>query len=443
MTKTQVFKDSGIQWLGQIPKHWEVRKIKQFSMVVTGKTPSETNPQEWGDVMNFVTPTDCNLNEKYILSTMRKVSLLGIEKFSSIVIPKNSILVTCIASIGKVVISQESVITNQQINSVIIDNKLAVSDFIYYQLLKVMPFIGKYYCAYSILPILNKSDFCNISLILPPLKEQKAIANYLDTKCEKIAEFISKKEHTITLLKELKDSIINKAVTQGLDENTAFKDSGIKWLGQIPKHWEVRRIKYLAYVKGRIGFHGLKSDEFQYDNGAYLVTGNDFFNNIVEWEKCRRITEERYYEDPNIHLKNNDLLITKDGSIGKVAIVKDCPKQATLNSGIFLVRVNEMLCFVRYLFYIIHSQYFKEFIAFKTCGSTILHLYQSDFNAFKIPLPPLKEQKAIANYLDDKITKIERAISNIKEQIEQMRAYKTSLINECVCGRIDLNKEEQ
>ncbi|MCI6217059.1 MAG: hypothetical protein MR629_00735 [Helicobacter sp.] len=95
------------------------------------------------------------------------------------------------------------------------------------------------------------------------------------------------------------------------------------------------KIKFVAYVKGRIGFHGLNSNEFQYDKGAYLVTGNDFDNNEISWDKCRRIGEKRFYEDPNIHLQNDDLLVTKDGTIVKTAIVKKCPNQATLNTGIF------------------------------------------------------------------------------------------------------------
>ncbi|MBZ7965296.1 restriction endonuclease subunit S [Campylobacter molothri] len=207
---------------------------------------------------------------------------------------------------------------------------------------------------------------------------------------------------------------------------------------RIPEHWEASKIKFIAYVKGRIGFHGLNSSEFQYGEGAHLVTGNDFDNYEVAWDRCRRINEERFYEDPSIHLQDNDLLITKDGTIGKTAIVRNCPNQATLNSGIFLVRAKEKLCFFKYLFYVVNSQYFKEFVILKTCGSTIKHLYQSDFHEFKIPIPLLKEQEQIANFLDEKCEKIDSLITKIKKQIELIKEYKTTLINEAVCGRMNL-----
>jgi len=103
-----------------------------------------------------------------------------------------------------------------------------------------------------------------------------------------------------------------------------MKDSGIEWLGKIPEHWEQIKVKYSTYVKGRIGWHGLTSDEYL-DEGPYLITGTDFNEGNINWDSCHHISEERYNEDPYIQLKNNDLLITKDGTIGKTAIVHDMP----------------------------------------------------------------------------------------------------------------------
>ncbi|HDZ4932993.1 TPA: restriction endonuclease subunit S [Campylobacter jejuni] len=209
------FKDSGIEWLGEIPEHWEVVKIKHISEVVTGKTPALDF--EWGDNMLFVTPTDCDLDKKYISSSLRKLSQKGIKNFDSLIIPKNSILVTCIASIGKVVINPEKVVTNQQINSVIPNLGLVSPDFIFYQLLVTMPFAERYFCGYSILPILNKSEFSNIKIPLPPLKEQEQIANFLDEKCEKIDLLIEKTKKQIKLIKEYKTTLINQAVCGRMD----------------------------------------------------------------------------------------------------------------------------------------------------------------------------------------------------------------------------------
>lgn len=123
----------------------------------------------------------------------------------------------------------------------------------------------------------------------------------------------------------------------------SYKDSGIEWIGKIPLHWETKKIKHLCYVKARVGWKGLKSDEFLTDGYSYLVTGSDFKNNSVEWSKCYHIDKERYEEDPYIQLQEEDLLITKDGTIGKLAIVNGLNKPACLNSGIFVVRSGSVI----------------------------------------------------------------------------------------------------
>ncbi|MCR2117233.1 restriction endonuclease subunit S [Campylobacter upsaliensis] len=435
----RVYKPSGIKWLGEIPHHWEVRRLKYLvKRIIGGGTPDTSNLQYWANDENegylWVSIEDIT-NADFITDTKRYINQSGLANSSAKLLPPFSILYSIYASLGKIAYSNKTLATNQAILG-IQPNELLFYKFLFYYLQNTTN---------HIISFSNTTTQNNISLFivanhkipLPPLQEQKEIAEFLDEKCEKIQNYINKKQKLITLLQEKKQALINEVVTKGLNPNIESKNSGIAYLGLIPHHWEAVKVKFTAYVKGRIGFHGLNSNEFRYDEGAYLVTGNDFDNNEVMWDKCRRVSEERFYEDPNIHLQNNDLLITKDGTIGKTAIVNNCPKQATLNSGIFLVRTMKKMCFVKYLFFIINSQYFKEFVNVKTSGSTIKHLYQSDFHDLKIPLPPLQEQKQIANFLDEKCEKINSAIEKTKRQIELIKEYKNTLINEAVCGRIN------
>ena len=118
-----------------------------------------------------------------------------------------------------------------------------------------------------------------------------------------------------------------------------MKPSGIDWIGEIPCSWNIKRIKYLAQLKGRIGWQGLTSDEYT-DVGPFLITGVDFSNGGINWENCVHITEERWAEAPEIHIKNGDLLITKDGTVGKVAIVENLQGKASLNSGVLLIKTS-------------------------------------------------------------------------------------------------------
>ncbi|EDP6921581.1 restriction endonuclease subunit S [Campylobacter upsaliensis] len=433
----RVYKPSGIKWLGEIPQSWEIKPLQ----AIFNQRNEQNNNLEFQTILSLVKDVGViPYEEKGNVGNKAKDDLQGykIARVNDLVLNKMN------AVIGSLGVSKYDGLVSPIYLVLYIENpNYLIAYYSYlFQTKSIQKFLRKF--AYGIMEIRESIDYLEFKkmfLPTPPLQEQKEIAEFLDKKCEKIQNYIDKKQKLITLLQEKKQALINEVVTKGLNPNIEFKNSEIEYLGLIPHHWEAVKVKFTAYVKGRIGFHGLNSNEFRYDEGAYLVTGNDFDNNEVMWDKCRRVSEERFYEDPNIHLQNNDLLITKDGTIGKTAIVNNCPKQATLNSGIFLVRTMKKMCFVKYLFFIINSQYFKEFVNVKTSGSTIKHLYQSDFHDLKIPLPPLQEQKQIANFLDEKCEKINSAIEKTKKQIELVKEYKNTLINEAVCGRVACSRD--
>lgn len=212
----------------------------------------------------------------------------------------------------------------------------------------------------------------------------------------------------------------------------AYKNSGIEWIGQIPEGWSVVPLKYYLSLKGRIGWKGLKSEEFQEKSYAYLVTGQDFNSDVVNWEKCYQINKERYDEDPFIQLENGDLLVTKDGTIGKVAKVVNLDKPACLNSGIFVVKQTKGVFEQNYLYWVLFSNQLKEFVGFNSTGSTIAHLYQNVFENMPLTVPTLTEQKAIASYLDYKVGQIDASISAINTQLDDLKSYRQSIISEAV-----------
>src|SRR5688572_30821911 len=178
----------------------------------------------------------------------------------------------------------------------------------------------------------------------------------------------------------------------------AYKETGIIWLGKIPESWQIKRIKHNTYVKGRIGWQGLNSNEYG-DVGPYLVTGTDFSAGRINWDTCHHISEERYAEDPYIQLQDKDLLITKDGTIGKIALVDNLPDKATLNSGVFVTRPQNADYITPFMYWILNSAVFNTFIDFIKMGSTIQHLYQRTFVEFSYPVPSIPEQQAIVDFL--------------------------------------------
>jgi len=277
----------------------------------------------------------------------------------------------------------------------------------------------------------------NLLIILPDLKDQKLITNFLNQKTIEINSLISDKERLIELLEEKRQAVITETVTKGLDPNVKMKDSGIEWIGEVPEHWNTTKIKYTTYVKGRIGWQGLRSDEFT-DVGPHLVTGTDFQDGFINWSTCHRISEERYEEAPEIQLKNNDLLVTKDGTIGKVAIVKDKPEKAILNSGVFVTRPYKETYLTEYLYWILNSNVFIDYIDIMSSGTTVRHLYQETFNNFVYPIPNLKEQAIISELISRETSQLDNIINETRLQISKLKEYRESLIYEAVTGKIDV-----
>lgn len=219
-----------------------------------------------------------------------------------------------------------------------------------------------------------------------------------------------------------------------------YIDSGITWIGKIPSSWKINKIKAMSTLSGRIGWQGLTSEEYT-DEGAYLITGVDFDNGKINWDSCVHVPMKRWKEATGIQIKENDLLITKDGTVGKVALAENVPYETSLNSGVLLIRPNKNYD-NKFLFYLLQSDVFWKWFNLDNAGnSTIIHLYQHNFSNFAFPYPNLEEQQLISNFLDTKIGNINEIIEDYKKQKVILKKYKRSLIKECVTKGIVSHKE--
>ena len=202
-------------------------------------------------------------------------------------------------------------------------------------------------------------------------------------------------------------------------------------LGLIPEDWEVRNILELYTLKARIGWQGLTTSEYLNDGDYFLITGTDFIKGRIGWESCHFVDYTRYAQDSNIQIKKRDILITKDGTIGKIAYVSEIPKPATLNSGIFVVRLKNEKTSPEYFYHVLNSRYFSSFLNTLKAGSTISHLYQKDFVDFVAPFPCRQEQDAIATALSD----VDNLITSLEQLIDKKKAIKQGAIQELLTGR--------
>lgn len=274
-----------------------------------------------------------------------------------------------------------------------------------------------------------------ILIVAPSPDEQQAIADYLDETCSKIDEIIAEAKASIDEYKELKQSVIFEAVTKGLGENVELKDSGAEGMGTIPASWSVVRFMKVNYVRARLGWKGLKAEEYV-DIGYPFLAAYHIVNSHLRWENLNCITKERYDESPEIKLSIGDLVLVKDGAgIGKCARIDDMPLgEATVNSSLSVITPNELLDY-RYEYYYFMSPLFQNIIARLKNGMGVPHLTQESMKDIYLPLPSKKEQQAIADYLDNKVVELDTLIAEKESLINDLEAYKKSRIYEVVTGK--------
>lgn len=410
-------KSSEVEWIGEIPNDWQIIRLRFLCSIQTGNMDTQNN----------------NPEGKYPFYVRSPI----VERSSDYTFDNEAVLMAGDGvGAGKVFHYVNGKYgCHQRVYSMsnFIDIK---GKFLYYYLLenfyKKMDESNAKATVDSVrMPMLK--DF---PITLPSINIQRKIVNYLDNKCYQIDNTVALYKKSLDKLISYKQSVINEKVSKGLNSDAKFKLTGLKWLPSIPNEWSTIKLKYAALLKGRIGWQGLKSDEY-IDEGAYLITGTDFYDGKINWDTCVHISKERYYEAPEIHIKEGDLLITKDGTIGKVAIVRNCPKEVSLNSGILLIRNEKTYKYInKYLYYVLLSDEFWIWYESGLSGnSTIRHLYQEQFYNFEFSFPPLDEQQEIADYLDDFCIKIDKAITKKQSIIDKLIAYKKSLVYEVITGK--------
>lgn len=270
---------------------------------------------------------------------------------------------------------------------------------------------------------------------VPPLEEQALISEYLDRECAKIDELISEAKTSIEEYKKWEIAIISELVTKGLASVKDYTKSTIEWLPVIPSHWKIGRLVHCNWIRGRLGWKGLKADEYV-DEGYPFLSAFNIINNKLSWTQLNFITQERYDESPEIKLSVGDILLVKDGAgIGKCARVDDLPLgETTVNSSLAVITPNADLDY-RYECYYFQSNIFQNIIARLRNGMGVPHLTQEAMKEISLPLPPLNEQRDIANYLDERCYEIDAIIEEKQSLISDMEAYKQALIYEMVTGK--------
>jgi type I restriction enzyme S subunit len=406
------YKDSGVEWIGDIPEGWEVIKLKQLGTIVTGNTPSTKLENNYGDEYLWAGPSDIT-GQKTITDTKTKLSSDGFSVSRKI--PSKSIMVTCIGDIGNVGVSSQIMSTNQQINSII--SKKLNPDFLYYSILSNQLVLDSR-SNRTVVSILNKNDFGNFQVCVSFDEiEILNITKFLDKKTSQFDELIAKSKERITILEEKRQATINQAVTKGLDPSVKMKDSGVEWIGEIPEGWAVNRLKFLCNITT-----GAKNTEDNESEGDY-----PFF---VRSQKVEKISTYSCDEEA--------VLTAGDGvGVGKVFHYVN-------GKFDFHQRVYKMNDFKKilgkYFFYYFQENFKKEIFkgtAKSTVDSIRLHMIQD----FPISFGPEEEQEQIIAFLKKQITQFDELIAKSKTQITLLEEKRQALITATVTGKIDVRSD--
>ncbi|ALS74529.1 hypothetical protein AUC31_04405 [Planococcus rifietoensis] len=438
--KYSSYKKTELDWLSEIPEHWTYGGLTKFLESIVdyrGKTPEKVEKGIFlVTARNIKNGTiDYKVSEEFVkIEEYEEIMRRGKPELGDVIF-------TTEAPLGEVAnVDDINIALAQRVIKFRGQNDVLNNFYLKYWILShYFQENLKTFATGSTAAGIKASKLSSLQVLVPSIKEQKSIVKYLDLENIKISEMIKLKTKLINLLIEKRQSIITEVITKGLNPDVKVKESGVEWIGEIPEKWDLKKIKYTTYAKGRIGWQGLKSEEF-IDEGPYLVTGTDFKDGQIDWSKCYRISQERYEQAPEIQLKKGDLLITKDGTIGKLALIDSLPGKASLNSHLLVMRPERNSYLTKYLYWYLKSDVFNKYIELTKTGTTFYGISQDSIERFIFSCPSRDEQESIVAFLEQKIAQIDSLVISIKSQILKIDQYRQSLICEAVTGKIDVRE---
>lgn len=419
MKKYEAYKDSGVEWIGEIPESWSILKYKRLFKVSSGDF-LQANEKEDDEAIGYPVYGGNGLRG-YSKQFNNEGQLLLIGRVG--------------AKCGNVHLVNGKYWVSEHALRVL--KRRMYDDFYMKYLLELTNF--NQYAITTAQPLINSDIVLDRVSILPSLEEQTQIANYLDRKTTQIDDLISKKEKLIELLKEERTAIINQAVTKGLDPTVPMKDSGIEWLGEIPEHWEVAKLKLFVDKITDGSHHSPPTEEM----GKRYLSVKDIGNNEILFEKCKLISEDEF----EVLVRNGckplkgDILLTKDGTIGRAAVVSEDNDFVVLSS----------LGIIRPIPAKFDSNYLREWMVSDLNVNQMLSLIQgsaltritiSIIKNLIVVIPPIEEQRNIIDGLRSNLKKMDGITAKVEKEIELLKEYKTALISEVVTGKVDVRGVE-
>lgn len=427
MRKYDSYKDSGIEWIGEIPSHWEVLTLRKKPLNF------EVGKREQTELKEVISIGGEHIQEeKFFLDNLKYVSLDFFESSKNGKIEEGDILlVKDGATIGKAMFVDRLPFEKMMLNEHVY--KIKANKFFYY-IIKSSQTQYQFWMnnQSSAQESITSNTLKSFLFCWPEYKEQTAIAAYLDRKTAEIDELIADKKRLLELYEEEKTAIINQAVTKGINPDVKMKDSGIEWLGEIPEHWEVKRLKTIARVQtGRTPKIQNSQIDF-FENGEInWFTPSDFDGNSELTESKRKLNFEAI-ENGEVELfpENSIYLVSIGATLGKVSFFRD---KASANQQINIIIFHPTFNPVFGYYFLVGN---KEMITLEADYTTLPILNQSKTKSLSFAVPLFEEQKEIVDFIETETARIDAKKSKTEKLIELLTEYRTALISEVVTGKI-------
>ncbi len=439
MKRYSKYKDSGIEWIGEIPKGWESIKLKYLFAVVNGATPSSSEETYWDGNIMWITPADYKTEDIYIKTSKRTITENGLNSCGTSIVPVESIIVSNRAPIGAIAITKNELCTNQGCKALV--KKTIINEKYTYYYLSIMSEALNMLGRGTTFLELSSADLSNFIQPLPNDEIQIKIVDFLDKKTTAIDTFIYDKQKLIDLLKEKRQAIISETVTKGLDKNSKMKDSGIEWIGEIPEGWEVIALKRLS----ELITDGTHQTPEYIDEGIPFLSIKDVSLGYLDFSDTKYISHETHVElSKHAPVEIGDVLFTRIGTLG-ISIVVDRGVPFDIFVSLGLIKLDKKRINSKWLVYnMISPHYFNYIQLVKAGGGTAAAKFnlESVANSY-ITMPTFSEQKLIADYLDTQTANYDTLISDIQSQIEKLKEYRQSVISEAVTGKIMIESKTE
>ena len=435
------YKDSGVEWLGRVPEHWPLRRLKHMARFSGGGTPTRGNPEFWNGDIPWVSPKD--MKSEFITGAEECITAAGLSGSSSSMVPAKRVLMVVRSGILKhtipVAINDVPVALNQDMKAIWLDSDYLSERFFMRWVQGLNDDLLKVWLKQGATVESIEQDYLADTLMpVPPVSEREQIAQLLDRETARIDALIEKKTRFIELLREKRQALITHAVTRGLDPSAKMKDSGVEWLGEVPEHWGVKQLKHVVDPNSSITY-GIVQAGPEYEGGVPYIRTSDMSGDELPVSGFPLTSPEIDESYARSRVRPGDIVMSIRASVGKCLPVPDGLSVANLTQGTAKISPGSLIT-RDYLLAYLNSGAAQVYFDLMAKGATFREITLDALRRTPMLVPPAHEQADIDQFIARHVARLDGLVQLSERSIVMLKERRSALITAAVTGQIDLRE---